>query len=137
VFHVSDKAILADIESRDIKYLYSNKGEYWFCDPDNPRDRFSLTESVVLGQIQYIKENALVRALTFNEDIIGLKMPIKVDLKVAEAPPAVKGNTATGANKQVTLETGAVVTTPIFINEGDIIRVNTETGEYTERVEKQ
>ncbi len=72
----------------------------------------------------------------WNDNIIGIKLPIKVDLAVKEAPPAVKGNTATGATKQITLETGAIVAAPLFINEGDIIRVNTDTGEYTERVEK-
>ena len=138
VFHVSDKAQEADIGTREVKYLYNNRGKYWFSDPNNPKDRFEIDEAVIGGQARFMKENSIVKALVFNEDnIIGIKMPIKVDLKVKEAPPAVKGNTATGANKQVTLETGVVINTPIFINEGDIVRVNTETGEYTERVEKQ
>lgn len=137
VFHVSDKAEEADIETQTIKYLYNNRGEYWFCEKDNPSKRFHLSEDVVGKMGNFVKENSLVDALMFNENIIGIKIPIKVDLKVAEAPPAVKGNTATGATKQVTLETGLVVNTPLFINEGDIVSVNTDTGEYTGRVEKK
>lgn len=137
VFHVSDKAQEADIETRQIKYLYSNRGEYWFCDKDNPKDRFKLDEEVIGKMGDFTKENSLVDALAFNDEVIGIKIPIKVDLEVKEAPPAVKGNTATGATKQVTLETGLVVNTPLFINEGDIISINTDTREYTARVEKK
>ena len=72
--------------------------------------------------------------MLFNEKIIGLKLPVKVELKVTEAHPAVKGDTAKGGNKIITLETGATLNVPMFINEGDVLRINTETGEYTERV---
>ena len=72
----------------------------------------------------------------FDEKVIGLKLPIKVDLKVTEAAPAVKGNTAQGGSKQVTLETGTTLFVPMFINEGDVIRINTELGEYVERADK-
>ena len=88
-------------------------------------------------QIKFVKEQSDVTALVWNDEIIGIQTPIKVELKVTEAPPAVKGNTAQGGSKQVVLETGAVINTPLFINEGDIVRVNTETGEYVERVSKQ
>ena len=74
--------------------------------------------------------------MIFEDKIIDVKLPIKVELKVTEAPPSIKGNTAQGGNKQVTLETGANVNVPLFINEGDIITINTETGEYTDRVSK-
>lgn len=137
VFHVSDKAKEADIETKTIKYLYNNRGEYWFCEENDPSKRFNLPEDVVGRMSDFIKENSPVDALVFNEKVIGIKIPIKVDLKVTEAPPAVKGNTATGATKQVTLETGLVVNTPLFINEGDIVSVNTDTGEYTARAEKK
>ncbi len=137
VFHVSDKAKEADMGTRTIKYLYNNRGEYWFSDPENPKDRFVLDESVLENNGHYLKENALVACVVFNEQIVNIKIPIKMDFVVKEAEPAVKGNTATGATKQVTLETGLVVNTPLFINEGDIIRINTDTREYTERVEKK
>jgi len=100
VFHVSDKGEKADIENREIKYLYSNRGEYWFANPDDPKDRFNLPEDVVGNMSDFIKENSLVGALVFNNNVIGIKIPIKIDLVVKEAAPAVKGNTATGATKQ-------------------------------------
>ena len=83
--------------------------------------------------MKFIKENSEVDSLLFNDEIIGIKIPIKVELKVTEAPPAVRGNTATGANKQITLETGLVVNAPIFIEEGEVVVVNTDKSEYIER----
>ena len=137
VFHVSDKAKEANIETRTIRYLYNNRGEFWFSDPNDPKDRFKLSEDVLGNSIKYLKENELVNSIVFDEQIMNIKIPIKMDFVVAEAPPAVKGNTATGATKQVTLETGLTVNTPLFINEGDIISINTDTGGYTARVEKK
>ena len=135
-FHQSEKADEAEIESKSIKYLYANKGEAWFCEENDPSKRFAIPEATVGSALQFIKANSLIDALLFNEEIIGVRPPIKVELKVKEAAPAVKGNTAQGATKQVVLETGATVNVPLFVNEGDILRINTETGEYTERVEK-
>jgi elongation factor P len=136
-FHQSDKVDEADINKKLIKYLYNNKGEFWFSDIDNLKDRFALSEEIVGDNHMFIKENGEVTALTFNDEIIGISIPVKIDLKVKEAPPGVRGNTAQGGTKQVVLETGATVYAPLFINEGDIIRINTETCEYVERVEKK
>lgn len=133
-FHVSEKVSEAEIESKEIKYLYSNRGESFFCPPESPRDRFSLPESAVGPGLKFLKENTVVTAIVFDEKIIGIKLPIKMDLRVTEAPPAVRGDTATGGNKQITLETGAVINAPLFVKEGDVVRVNTDTGEYTDRV---
>jgi elongation factor P len=135
-FHGSDKAQEAEIDSRQIKYLYANKGEYWFCEAKDPSKRFSMKEEVVGPQGRFLKGNTEVEVLTFQERFVGLKLPIKVELKVVEAPPAVKGDTAKGGNKSVKLETGAYINAPLFISEGEIIRINTETGEYVERVGK-
>ena len=135
-FQPSDKFEEAEIETKPIKYLYSNRDEYWFCEKDNPSARFKLEESVVANFIDLIKPNSLVDAKIFNEKIIGLEPPVKVELKVVDAPPSVKGNTAQGGNKQVKVETGAIVNTPLFINEGDIIVINTETRQYVERAGK-
>lgn len=135
-FHQRDSVNEAETESREIKYLYSNKGAWWFCDHDNPSNRFSLSNEQVKDGGKFLKENSLIEALIFNDNIISIKLPPKVDLKVIEAPPAIRGNTAQGGIKQVTLETGATVNVPLFIDEGSIIRVNTETGEYSERVAK-
>jgi len=133
-FHQSEKVEEADIGRTDVKYLYTNRGEWWFCSPTDPSDRMKFSEEIIGDQRIFLKENAVVTAMTFNDEIIGFKLPIKVELAVTEAPPNVKGNTAQGGNKQVTLETGATVNVPMFINTGDILRINTETGEYVERV---
>jgi elongation factor P len=135
-FHVSEKVKEAELDTRKVKYLYTNNGEFWFCDEDNPRNRFSLGSEIVGKGINFIPQNSIASALVYNDAIIGLKLPIKIDLTVGDAPPAVRGNTAQGGTKQITLETGAVVNAPLFINKGDIVRINTETGEYTERVDK-
>src|SRR3989344_639131 len=133
-FHVSEKAEEAEIESKDIKFIYEAKGEYWFHENGEPSKRFALKEEQIGYGSKFLKKDAIAKAMIFDEKIIGVKMPIKVELKVVEAPPSTKGNTAQGGNKVVKVETGASVNAPIFINEGDTIRVNTETGDYVERV---
>lgn len=133
-FHVSEKAEEAEIENKDIKYLYNNRGEWWFCEVNDPSKRFKLDEILIGNGGKFLKANTIVQAIIFNKEIIGVKLPIKVDLKVTEAPPAVKGDTAKGGNKVITLETGATVLAPLFVNEGDVVRINTETGQYTDRV---
>lgn len=135
-FHQADILEEAFIEKQDVKFLYRNRGEFFFCPPDKPAERFSFTEDIVGATAKYMKENTIVEALVFDEEIMSITVPIKVELKVKEAAPAVKGNTSSGATKEVTLETGAIVFVPMFINEGDIVAVNTETGLYTERVTK-
>ena len=132
-FHVSDKAEEAEIEKNDVKFLYQNKGEYWFCDPADPSNRYKIDEATIGGQAKFMKKDSIVQAMSFKEKIIGMQIPIKMDLLVTEAHPAVKGNTAQGGTKIVVVETGATVNVPMFIKEGEMIRVNTETGEYTER----
>lgn len=133
-FHVSDKVQEADLSTRDIKYLYANKGEYWFCEATDPSKRFSLAAAIVEPQIKFIKTNSVLPALIFEDKIIGVKMPIKVELKVTEADPAVRGDTVKGGSKEVTLETGAKIHVPMFIEAGQIIRINTENEEYTDKV---
>lgn len=134
--HQSDVFAEADVTKRDVKYLYTNRGEYWFCEPDNPGARFSLDEEAVGHLEHFVTENSLVQALVYDEQIMSVITPVKVELKVTEAPEAVKGNTSSGATKEITLETGFTLQAPQFIAEGDIIAVNTETGQYSERVEK-
>jgi elongation factor P len=133
-FHVSEKVEEAEIDKKEIKYLYTNRGEFWFCEAKDPSKRFQLPESLLGNRAKFMKPNTMVTALMFGERIIDLEMPIKVELKVTEAHPAVKGDTAKGGSKQVTLETGAVINVPMFIQQDEIIRINTETGEYVERV---
>lgn len=132
-FHVSDKVEEAELDTKEVKYLYNNRGEYWFCEANDPSKRFKLEPKMLTEGIRFIKPNSLVEVLLFDEKIIGVKLPIKVDLKVIEAPPAVKGDTAKGGSKQIKLETGALINAPLFITEGETIRVNVQSGEYVER----
>lgn len=133
-FHVSDKVEEADIDKKEVKYLYTNKGEFWFCEANDPSKRFQLPEEMIGSGAKFLKPNTVVDAMLFDEKIIGVKMPIKMELKVVEAHDATRGNTAQGATKAVKLETGVEIQVPMFIKEGDVVRVNTETGDYTDRV---
>ncbi len=132
----SDSFEEAEIERKNSKFLYASRGEYWFCDEKNAADRFSLSEEVIGDPAKFLKPNTPVIATIFKDKVIKVAMPIKMDFKVIEAPPSIKGNTAQGGDKVITLEGGATVSAPLFINEGDIVKVNTETGEYVERVDK-
>ncbi len=132
-FHQSDKVVEAEIESRPTKYLYTNRGEYWFTDPKDSSQRFNLSGDWLGGKMKFIKENSIVDILYFQDKMIDMNLPIKVDLIVKEAPPAVRGNTVQGGVKQVVLETGVTINVPMFINPGDVVRINTETGDYVER----
>ena len=133
-FHVSEKVHEADLENRDIKFIYEQKGEYWFNEAKDASKRFSLKAEQMGNGAKFLKKDIMAKALIFEDKIIGVKLPIKMDLKVTEAPPSIKGNTASGGSKVVIVETGASVNTPFFVNEGDIIKINTETGEYVERL---
>lgn len=135
-FHASDTVDEAEIDTKPIEYIYESKGEYWFNTPGKPAERFSLEYDIVGEGIKFLKPKSVVDAMVFNDEIFSIKVPVKVELKIKETTAAVKGNTSSGATKEAVLETGAVIQVPLFINEGDIIKVNTETGEYTERAEK-
>lgn len=135
-FHQNETVEEADMETRSVTYIYKKPGEYWFHTTGKAGERFTLSEDLVGDQGRFMKERMEVDALVFDDEVIGLKFPIKMELKVKEAMEAVKGNTSSGALKEVTLETGATIMVPMFINTGDIISINTETGEYSERVEK-
>ena len=138
VFHVSDSADEADLEKRETKFLFAIKGVLWFCEPANPANRFKLDESLLGGKTKFLKPNENVTALVWTndedeEETIGVEIPIKVTYTVKEAPPAIKGDTRGSSGKQVVLENGTVINAPLFIEAGEKIVVNTETGEYVER----
>ncbi len=141
-FHASENVDEADISKRTIKYLFTNKGEYWFCEEKDAGKRFTINIDTIGNQNKFLKENSLLDAKIFTDDedeetIIGIELPIKMNFKVVSAPPSIKGNTAgNSGGKLVTIETGANITTPFFIEEGDVIVVNTESGEYVERAGK-
>ncbi len=135
-FKPSDSFEEAEIDKRDLVYLYSHRDSYVFAAKEKPGERYALARSKMEKEVEWLKANMAVNAVFLGGELLGISLPIKVELKVIEAPPGFKGDTATGGTKTVVVETGAKVQTPLFISEGDVIRVNTETGEYAERVTK-
>lgn len=135
-FMVSDVLEEADIKKREAKFLYANRGEYWFTDVDNASKRFKIEESILGESAKFLIINIIVSAIEYNGKVITVELPVKMDFKVIEAPPAIRGNTTQGGAKQVKIETGAMINVPLFINENDMIRINTQTGEYVERASK-
>lgn len=138
-YHVSDSADEADVSKKDVTFLYENKGEFWFCDPRDKSNRFKLDAALIGNSAKFLKQNSNVTALVWTNDedeerIIKITLPIKMEFVVKEAPPAVRGDTSKGGMKIITLENGSTLNAPMFIKDGDKISVNTETGEYVERV---
>ncbi len=136
-WQASDEFEEAEVERQSAIFIYSSPGKYWFYEEGNPKNRFSLTAEVIGKSAQFLKPNTKIETLIFNNKVIKISLPIKMDFEVIEAPPAIRGNTAQGGTKLVTLEGGVKVNAPLFVNAGDIVRVNTETGEYVERAEKR
>lgn len=134
--HQNESFKEAEIDVVPVNFIYNSRGEYWFNEIGNPKARFALKGDIMGNVGQYLKPNTEIKAFKFGKKIINIEPPVKVELKVTEAPPAIKGDTAQGGTKTVVVETGGKVNVPLFINEGDIIRINTQTGEYVERVEK-
>jgi elongation factor P len=143
-FSNSEKVNEADISREKYIFLFkkdnrqSREVEYWFSPSENLKERFMVAESILGDSIKFMKERSEVEAIIWTDrddedSVIGVKLPIKVELEVTEAPPNIKGNTVSGGDKKVVLETGLVVSTPLFIETGDILRINTETSEYVER----
>ena len=131
-FQGADKIEEAEISKTKAQYLYREGDKYFFMD-NASFEQFSLSKNVLGELTKYLIENTEATILNFNGLPINIELPIKMEFRVVEAPPAIRGNTADGGTKQVTLETGIKVSTPLFVKEGDVIRVNTETGEYVER----
>jgi len=124
----------ADLEKKEIKYLYQTKGQYFFCEPNDPSKRFFFTEAQIGVQAKFLKPNSMVVGIVYQEKIITFKLPIKIELKIKESAPGVKGDRAQGGTKEAILESGATIQVPLFIEEGDTIEVNTELGTYVKRV---
>jgi elongation factor P len=133
-FHQRDVFEEAELEKFSAKFLYSNKGKFFFCEEKNPSKRFELPEEKIGGTAKFLKQNQVSEAVVFKGQVINISLPIKTQLKVTEAPPGKKGDRAQGGTKSVTLETGAQMDVPLFVEEGDTIEVNTETEEYIKRV---
>lgn len=131
-FQGADKIEEAEIAKSKAQFLYREGENYFFMDNAN-YEQFSLPKSVLGNLTNYLIEGTEATILNFKSNPLNIELPVKMEFKVVEAPPAIRGNTADGGSKQVTLETGIKVNTPLFIKQGDIIRINTETGEYAER----
>lgn len=135
-FAQSDVFEEAEVSKQKVKFLYAHREQYWFVNDNDQSKRFELGEDILGDSVKFLKPNTVLDAILFEDKIINVELPVKMDFKVVEAPPAVRGDTAQGGVKQVKIETGASVNVPLFINQDDIIRINTENGEYTERIEK-
>ncbi len=125
----------ANMEYKKSQYLYNDGKEFTFMD-NVSYEQFSLSAEMVADQADYMMDGGEVTVVFVDNAPVSLQLPPKMDFNVTEAPPGEKGDTATGGTKHVTIETGAKIAAPLFIKEGDRIRVNTETGEYVERVSR-
>ena len=136
-FQQGDMFEEANLEKRDIKFIYQSKGQYFFCEPNDPSKRLAFTEAQIGTQAKYLRPNEIVTGVVFEEKIITFNLPIKVQLKVKESASGIKGDRAQAGTKEAVLESGAIIQVPLFIEEGDVIEVNTETGAYVKRAEKE
>ncbi|MEW6188674.1 MAG: elongation factor P [Actinomycetota bacterium] len=132
-FRAGEKVELARLDHRPMQYLYSDHDNYTFMDTESYEQLSLLSEQ--LGEARkYLKEEMTLEILMYEGKPIGVELPIFVELKVISTPPGVKGDTATGGTKPATLETGAVIQVPLFIEEGDIVKIDTRSGEYITRL---
>jgi len=132
-FRGGEKVTKAHLDRRTMQYLYSDDDEYVFMDNEN-YEQTSITKAQIGDGIKWLLENMEIQVLLFQNKIIGLELPNFVELEVTETEPGIKGDTATGATKNATLETGAVIQVPLFVDSGDRVRVDTRTSQYMERV---
>ncbi|MEW8977599.1 MAG: elongation factor P [Symbiobacterium sp.] len=131
-FRAGEKVPLANVERREYQYLYENQGSYVFMNTET-YEQVELTRDQVGNAPNFLLENMLVQIVTWNGRIIGVDLPNTVELKVVETEPGFKGDTATGTYKPAKLETGYVVQVPLFVNVGDVLKIDTRTGEYLSR----
>ena len=131
-FNPTAKFENAVIERRDLEYLYCDGELYYFMDPES-YEQIPLNEDKLGDNFKFVKENTVCRICSWKGNVFSVEPPTFVELLVTETEPGVRGDTATNVTKAATLETGAVIRVPIFINEGDLLRIDTRTGEYLER----
>ena len=132
-YRSGDKFEPADLSEIKMQYLYKDGATYHFMDM-NTYEQVEIDEEHVGEAKRFLKENMEVSVLFFKDTPIDITLPIFVELEVVDAPPGIKGDTATGATKPVTLETGHSIQVPLFVEEGDVVKIDTRTGEYIERV---
>lgn len=134
-FKSYEKIPKPDVIQKTMQYLYKEGDNYCFMDNET-YEQVLIPKNIMGDAVKFLKENTNVEVIIYNQKPIGIELPKFVDLKVVETPPGVKGDTATGGGKPATLETGAVVIVPLFIGVDEVIRIDTENGEYVERVKK-
>ncbi len=131
-FNPTDKMPKAHIDRRDMQYLYHDGELYYFMEQES-FEQLPLTADILEGALPFLKDEMVVKVLSYKGNVFGVEPPNFVELTITETEPGFKGDTATGATKPATLETGYVLQVPLFVDEGTVIRVDTRTGEYMER----
>ena len=131
-FNPNDKYPTAYIERKDMQYVYADGSLYYFMDMET-FDQIPINESILGDNFKFVKEEMMCKVLSYKGNVFGVEPPNFVELQVTKTDPGFKGDTATNATKPATLETGAEIKVPLFINEGEMIRIDTRTGEYMER----
>ena len=132
-FQNTEKFVRARLDYRSMQYLYSDGDLYHFMDEEN-FEQTSLDSNQLGDAINYLKEGMSLQISSYKEELMGVELPITIELEVTGSEPGFKGDTATGGTKPATLETGITIEVPLFINQGDIIKVDTRSGSYLERV---
>lgn len=132
-FNPTDKMPKALIERKDMQYLYNDSDLYYFMDVES-YEQIPINNSTIGNSLKFVKENMTVKILSHNGKVFGIEPPTFVELEITQTDPGFKGDTATGATKPATVETGATVKVPLFVNQGDVIKIDTRTEEYMERV---
>jgi len=131
-FQSDERLVRARLDSQQMQYLYNDGDLYYFMDQDT-YEQMPFSSEQLGDNLNYLKEGNTVEVTSYKGDVVGIEMPITVELTVTQTDPGFKGDTATGGNKPATLETGLTVQVPLFINEGDVIKVDTRSGTYLER----
>lgn len=132
-FQAGSRFPLVRLERQRVQYLYPEENRYNFMDVDT-FEQFALDRETLGDTVNYLKENDVIDMLTYEGEPIDIELPTSVNLVITRADPGLRGDTATGGTKPATLETGVTVNVPLFVNEGDTIKIDTRTGEYIERV---
>ncbi len=132
-FRPTEKFPQARIDRKDMQYLYSDGDLFHFMDVEN-YEQIALNEDAIGDTLKFVKENEMVKVCSHNGSVFAIEPPLFVELEITDTEPGFKGDTATGASKPAVVETGATVSVPLFVNQGDVIKIDTRTGEYLSRV---
>ncbi|MCR4751745.1 MAG: elongation factor P [Eubacterium sp.] len=132
-FRPTEKFPAARIERQDMQYLYSDGDLFYFMDTES-YDQIAVNKETVADSLKFVKENEMVKICSYNGSVFSVEAPLFVELEITETEPGFAGNTAQGASKPATVETGAQISVPLFVNQGDKVQIDTRSGEYLKRV---